>query len=155
MICFQDNNVEEDEETSSSHPNSCPISHYPINEPPQKRKRASCALADLLGATYASNRSVSEIKTDQQAAQEEVKMFRLESALPLDCDPLIWWMQHEGAYPNISKVARQFLCIPGTSVSAERVFSTAGDIVTAQRSVLKAQNVDQLVFLQKNLKGKL
>uniref|UniRef100_A0A3B1IEW9 BED-type domain-containing protein n=1 Tax=Astyanax mexicanus TaxID=7994 RepID=A0A3B1IEW9_ASTMX len=43
------------------------------------------------------------------------------------------------------------LCIPGTSVAAERVFSTAGDIVTAQRSSLTPEHVDQLLFLQKNL----
>ncbi len=39
-----------------------------------------------------------------------------------------------------------FLCIPGTSVPAERVFSTAGDIVNAQRSVLRPYHVDQLIF---------
>ncbi|KAJ8269395.1 hypothetical protein COCON_G00120020 [Conger conger] len=50
-----------------------------------------------------------------------------------------------------SAVAKRFLCIPGTSVSSERVFSTTGDIVTAQRSVLKAGHVDQLVFLNRNL----
>jgi len=44
-----------------------------------------------------------------------------------------------------------FLCIPGTSVPAERVFSTAGDIVNAQRSVLRPDHVDQLIFLKKNL----
>ncbi len=42
-----------------------------------------------------------------------------------------------------------FLCIPGTSVPAERVFSTAGDIVNAQRSVLRPDHVDQLIFLKK------
>ena len=32
----------------------------------------------------------------------------------------------------------------------QRVFSTAGDIVTAQRSQLKAKNVDRLIFLKNN-----
>lgn len=111
-------------------------------------------MADLLGSTFTSLRNVTETKTVQEAAEEEVKLFRMASPLPLDDDPLNWWMEHEGAYPHIATVARQYLCIPGTSVSAERVFSTAGDIVTAQRSVLKAGHVDQLVFLHKNLKTK-
>ena len=34
---------------------------------------------------------------------------------------------------------------------SERVFSTAGDIVTAQRSALNAENVDKLIFLKKKL----
>ncbi len=32
---------------------------------------------------------------------------------------------------------------------AEQVFSTAGDIVNAQRSVLRPDHVDQLIFLKK------
>ena len=36
---------------------------------------------------------------------------------------------------------------------SERVFSTAGDIVIAQRSALNAENVDKLMFLKKNLKA--
>ena len=51
----------------------------------------------------------------------------------------------------IADVAKQYLCIPGSSVSAERVFSTAGDIVTAQGSTLKSEHIDQLVFLHKNV----
>lgn len=50
----------------------------------------------------------------------------------------------------ISHVTRCYLCIPGISVSAERVFSTAGDVVTAKRSQLSSEHVDQL-FIQKNV----
>uniref|UniRef100_A0A672JQE7 BED-type domain-containing protein n=1 Tax=Salarias fasciatus TaxID=181472 RepID=A0A672JQE7_SALFA len=130
-----------DQPAPSSEPESQPIP----NMPPVKRPRASCALADLLGSTFPTQKNDTETKSDQEAAEDEVKMFRMESPLPLNGDPLNWWMEHEGAYPHISTVARRFLCIPGTSVSAERVFSTAGDIVTAKRSVLKAEHVDQLV----------
>ena len=41
--------------------------------------------------------------------------------------------------------------VPGTSVSSERVFSTAGDIITAQRSALLLEHIDQILFLNKNL----
>ncbi len=44
--------------------------------------------------------------------------------------------------------------VQGTSVPSERVFSMAGDIVTASRSRLLAENVDKLIFLQKNMKIK-
>lgn len=150
---FQEEHCEEDQDgpASSSEPDRQPII---LNMPPMKRPRTSCALAEVLGSTFLPHRNDTEEKNLQEAAEDEVKMFRMESPLPLNGDPLNWWMEHEGAYPHISTVARLFLCIPGTSVSAERVFSTAGDIVTAKRSVLKAGNVDQLVFLQKNLKRK-
>lgn len=45
-------------------------------------------------------------------------------------------------YPSLAIIAKQDLCIPATSVPSERVFSTAGDIITAQRSQLKSKLVD-------------
>ncbi|KAK0153171.1 Zinc finger BED domain-containing protein 1 [Merluccius polli] len=121
---------------------------------PSKRPRRSCALEDLLGSTFASTKSNTVPKSARYTATAEVKRFREEPPLPLPDNPLSWWKVHEHEYPVLSKVAKRFLCIPGTSVSSERVFSSAGDIVTAQRSVLKSEHVDQLVFLHKNLKIK-
>jgi hypothetical protein len=43
-----------------------------------------------------------------------------------DMDALYWWKQHASEYPNLSKLARQLLAAPTFSVSAERMFSTAG-----------------------------
>lgn len=125
-----------------------------IPEPPQKRPRTSCALADLLGATYTTTGDSTAQKSADDVAAAEIKRFKDESPLPLTGDPLSWWRDHEQEYPKLSRVAKCLLCIPGTSVSAERVFSSAGDIVNAQRSVLKAGHVDQLVFLHKNLEIK-
>lgn len=45
-----------------------------------------------------------------------------------------------------------YLCIPGTSVPSERVFSTAGDIVCSERSVLSPEHVDQLIYISTDIK---
>ncbi|KAJ8375706.1 hypothetical protein SKAU_G00062860 [Synaphobranchus kaupii] len=96
------------------------------------KMRKSCGLADLLGQTYgdvgAPPKSLSAI------AEEEVKRYQEVTPLALTEYPLSWWKAHEQVYPFLAKLAKRYLCIPGTSVSAETVFSTAGDIVTAQRS---------------------
>ncbi|KAK0144031.1 putative RNA-binding protein 46 [Merluccius polli] len=47
-------------------------------------------------------------------------------------------------FPCLQTLPKTYLCIPGTSVLSECVFSTAGDIVHSERSVLSAQHVDQL-----------
>ena len=44
------------------------------------------------------------------------------------------------------------ICVPATSVASERVFSSAGDIVSAQRSCLHSDHVDKLLFLKKNMR---
>lgn len=121
--------------------------------PPPKKKKDLCCLADLLGSTYSAGPKVRHRTTQAQAEEE---MSRYKEAPPLSLaegSPLSWWKEHQNEYPLMSRLAKVYLCIPGTSVSSERVFSTAGDIVTAQRSVLSSKHVDQLLFLNKNLKS--
>jgi len=42
------------------------------------------------------------------------------------------------------------MAITATSVSAERCFSTAGNIVTRKRASLSPENINLLVFLHQN-----
>ena len=65
---------------------------------------------------------------------------------------LEWWRKREQAYPNISVLAKKYLSIPASSVSSERIFSLAGNIVTKKRCRLSPEMVDMLVFLHKNRK---
>ena len=41
-------------------------------------------------------------------------------------DLLEWWAAHEIDFPALSVMARQYLGVPATSASAERLFSIAG-----------------------------
>jgi len=114
--------------------------------PPQKKS----AMAELFGETFASKDMDS--KTPADIIKEEVASYLAASSITVDDDPLTWWKSNECKYPHIAKMARCYLAVPGSSVPSERVFSTAGDIVTAKRSTLSPENVDILVFLKKNLK---
>lgn len=87
-----------------------------------------------------------------QIIEEEVTTYKLADSIHVDADPFMWWKTNECKFPHVAKAAQQHLCVPGTSVASERIFSTAGDIVSAKRSRLAAENVDRLIFLQKNLK---
>ena len=44
------------------------------------------------------------------------------------------------------------ICVPARSVASEKVFSSAGDLVSAQRLCLCSEHVDKLIFLKKNLR---
>uniref|UniRef100_A0A8C4SQW8 BED-type domain-containing protein n=1 Tax=Erpetoichthys calabaricus TaxID=27687 RepID=A0A8C4SQW8_ERPCA len=119
------------------------------DEGPPVPKKRNTSLLNLLGKTFTNARDVP--KSAGTRAEEEMKEYLETPSLSLSEDPLTWWRSQETVFPLLAKLAKCYLCIPGTSVAAERVFSTAGDIVTAQRSMLTPEHVDQLLFLQKNM----
>ena len=45
---------------------------------------------------------------------------------PLDTDPLMWWNQHVQEFPRLVRMNRQYLAVPVTSASPERLFSSVG-----------------------------
>lgn len=68
------------------------------------------------------------MKTLQDQAAEEVERFKEVAPMPIKkgANPLNWWKEHETEYPLLSTLTKRYLCTPGTSVFAERIFSTAG-----------------------------
>ena len=83
-------------------------------------------------------------------AQREVDFYMKEPSTAFGECPLVWWRNNQRKYPMLSRVAQHILVIQSTSVSSERVFSTAGDLVSAKRNRLESELVDQIVFLNKN-----
>lgn len=121
----------------------------PSTSPPKEKKSA---MTELFGGMFMTHHHEPNPKSVAKIAEEEMKLFTAVDSIPLDADPLKWWKAHEHEYPHLAMLARRYLAVPGTSVPSERVFSTAGDIVTSSRSVLSTENVDTLIFLKKNLK---
>lgn len=54
-------------------------------------------------------------------------------------------------YPYFGRVVRCYLCIPATETASERVFWSAGNIVSKKRQKLIPDHVEELVFLHQNL----
>ncbi|KAL4104807.1 hypothetical protein QTP88_020083 [Uroleucon formosanum] len=65
-------------------------------------------------------------------------------------NPCLWWKARENVYPEISVLAKNILCIPASSASSERVFSTAGNIITPKRNRMTPYHLSALVFLKNN-----
>lgn len=86
-------------------------------------------------------------------AGEELMRYLQEETIDTSDDPLAWWRNNEARYPLLAMVAKKYLCICVTSTPSERIFSTAGNIVTPIRSSFIPEKVNVLVFLAKNLKS--
>ena len=86
-----------------------------------------------------------------QQLEKEIKSYLDFPAVEPDTDPLIWWKVEHGRFPDLAYLAKKYLCICGTSVASERMFSTAGYIASHTRNRLLPQNVNKLVFLARNI----
>ena len=80
--------------------------------------------------------------------EKELAAFMQETIIPQDDDPLQWWCQRQGKYPWLSRLARRCLCVPATSASSERLFSSAGLTVTKLRNRLSDEHITTLVYLR-------
>lgn len=85
-----------------------------------------------------------------RSTRSEYEKYLDEEEIGFDEDPLEWWKNNESRFPKIAVLARRYLSIPASSAPSERVFSTAGHIVNVKRTSLLPENVDMLVFLNKN-----
>ncbi|KAF8705378.1 protein dimerization, partial [Rhizoctonia solani] len=71
-------------------------------------------------------------------------------------EPLEWWSRHHQRFPRLAAMARDYLCIPGSSVAVERVLSTGRDVISLRRASLSAETISILmkyradIFLEKS-----
>ena len=93
-----------------------------------------------------------EEESSDNNCEAEVNQYFAEKVATRETDPLQWWKLNEFRFKTLAKVARSILCVPATSTASERPFSTTGLTVTNLQSFLKPDNVDALVFLNKNYK---
>ncbi|KAK3193104.1 hypothetical protein Dsin_024414 [Dipteronia sinensis] len=63
-------------------------------------------------------------------------------------DILLWWKMQKGRYPILSKIARDVLAIPVSTVAFELAFSTGGRTLSSHRSRLHPHTVEALMCTQ-------
>jgi hypothetical protein len=86
----------------------------------------------------------------------EVEKYKVAPGCPLYSNdnhyscPLQWWSIHVSEYPHVWDMAKRYLCIPATSAPAERVFSSAANLVNKKRILLNPDTVDLLIYLRGN-----
>jgi hypothetical protein len=62
----------------------------------------------------------------------------------IDKSSLAFWKANEQTHPILSQIARRYLGIPATSVTVERLFSSAGNLITARRNALEPETANIL-----------
>lgn len=129
-------------------PGTPALPELPVKQEPSTSTPSSL-LEDILGEVFVTK--VEPAKSPMEQSAIEIADYRALRQIQLKDNPLDWWKMHEFQFPMLARMAKVMLCVTATSVPSERVFSTAGDIITHERSTLKPKNVDMLIFLKKNM----
>jgi len=79
--------------------------------------------------------------------KEELELFKKEDRLSFSSDPLLWWKLNEPRLPGLAKLAKQYLSIPASQASCERLFSVARNDITDKRTSMKPDLVEALIFI--------
>src|SRR3990170_5528087 len=90
-------------------------------------------------------------KTTLSAVEDEITTYFLLPVARENKNPLNWWRAKQEIFPILSIIARKYLGIPATSVASERLFSDAGNHITAKRNALDPGLVGKMVFLKRNM----
>jgi len=117
------------------------VSLADVNTPPNSEQPS---IWDDIDSCVAKSTSIG---TATSRAIVELQRYMEDSIISRHQDPLKWWKDHSYNYPNLSILAKNTLCHLGTSVPCERVFSSAGLVLSNRRCRLKSEKVNMLLFL--------
>lgn len=87
-------------------------------------------------------------QNDEAAWRYELDKYLTEPRAEGFEDILEWWKKHEGIFPNLAIMAKDFLSTPATSAAVERQFSRAALTVTKTRNRLGDKSIRTLMCLR-------
>ncbi|CAF2526776.1 unnamed protein product [Rotaria sp. Silwood2] len=88
--------------------------------------------------------------------QRQIQIYENASYnLSQDNNPLLFWREQQQTLPILSNIAKSVFAIQASSEESERHFSTAGQIVTEERSQLDPECVESLVVLKEAYLNKI
>lgn len=89
------------------------------------------------------------------AIENEARRYLNLPDVPMTADVLDWWAAHEDSYPNLCVMAQQYLGMPATSASAERLFSVAGRVFDDLRQGLEDDQLEAVMWARINSQNRL
>jgi len=86
-------------------------------------------------------------KSSNFQLHNEVDEYLTTSTEPLNTNPCEWWKSHQLQYPVLSKIARDYIGIPSTSVPSEQAFSKSGELISKKRNRLSDNAIEACMCL--------
>ncbi|XP_048136291.1 uncharacterized protein LOC125315429 isoform X2 [Rhodamnia argentea] len=87
-------------------------------------------------------------RASMNATTDELTQYLSEPPAPLSTDVLEWWKVNSTRYPRLCLMARDFLAVQATSVSAEDMFCGKGDEIDRQRYTMPHDSTQSLLCIR-------
>ena len=85
--------------------------------------------------------------------KSEAELWLEQTPETMETDPLVWWGHNEHRFPNLRRMAQQYLMVPASSASAERVFSLAGRLFYDLRQSMKDGTLEERMWAKVNMEN--
>jgi hAT family C-terminal dimerisation region len=122
-----------------------------IAESSSKSSTPGRSLRDHRARREQRTKEVFQQTSKSSATDDEITSYFLMPIARENKNPLDWWRVKREIFPILSLLAQKYLGIPATSVSSERLFSDAGNHITAKRNSLDPDLLGKIVFLKRNM----
>ncbi len=125
-----------------------------LNEPkPVSNDSSHTGFSNMMKNIIAQSQATANQSSTSRLTKEVLNDY-LDSQISSDC--LDFWKNYEQNSSGevklaLAKIAKKFLTPPPTSTDVERLFSSAGDILTNERNRLLPENLEKLLFCRENL----
>ncbi|GES93814.1 zinc finger BED domain-containing protein 1-like [Rhizophagus clarus] len=103
--------------------------------------------SDDLDLLESNNSLLIDMFAESQSAENELNDYLSLQQLSPKTDPYKWWAGNQNRFPILSYLAKKYLSISATSTSSERLFSQAGNTMTAKRNIFPPKiynEIDQI-----------
>ena len=91
-------------------------------------------------------------KHNNSQSRNEVNEYLAIPVESQSVNPCEWWKHHRTQYPILSKIARDYICIPSTSVPSEQAFSKSGELISKRRNRLGDSAIEACMCLNSWIK---
>jgi hypothetical protein len=88
------------------------------------------------------------VEVDSKEVKFYLSMPHVDFNSLRDDEVLDLWKIHKKKFPNLGKMARQFLSLPASSTGVERLLSRSGDTHGDKRKSMKETTMQSLVYIK-------
>ena len=98
------------------------------------------------------DRILQKKKKFNNTQNSEIDEYLTTSIESPNTNPCEWWKNHKLQYPILSKIARDYIGIPSTSVPSEQAFSKSGELISKRRNRLGDSAIEACMCLNSWIK---